>query len=149
MYAKSIYVSHILQDMGWKYAFVVTAMPGVLVLLVGFIRFPKPGESDSRDGDPVKLTAPPSKFSFCIILSFAAIVETLKTVLRSPSYMFALSGNVLFAFGKGLIADWNATYFVRMHGLSVYHTCFYKTRSFCIPSCSSFCYVCHCWRHSR
>ena len=59
MYAKSIYVSHILQDMGWKYAFVVTAMPGVLVLLVGFIRFPKPGESDSRDGDPVKLTAPP------------------------------------------------------------------------------------------
>jgi len=93
------------QYMGWRYAFFITAIPGLMVVLVGFLRMPTAGQSDKKD----KSEPDPPKPS---------LLATVKTLLHSAPYIFAIAGNISFAFGKGLFADWASIFFIREHGLT-------------------------------
>ncbi|KAH3758398.1 major facilitator superfamily protein [Pelomyxa schiedti] len=93
------------QYMGWRYAFLITAIPGLAVVLVGFLNMPVAGQSEKTGKEEKK--PPPS------------LLATLKTLIKSPTYLFALFGNIPFAFGKGLLADWMSIFLIRDHGLTV------------------------------
>eukprot|EP01105_Mastigella_eilhardi_P019564 TRINITY_DN4613_c0_g1_i2.p1 TRINITY_DN4613_c0_g1~~TRINITY_DN4613_c0_g1_i2.p1 ORF type:complete len:268 (-),score=53.56 TRINITY_DN4613_c0_g1_i2:138-941(-) len=91
--------------MGWRYAFLITAIPGVMIILLPFVRMPEPGESEKgsleiADGKP------------------ATMLETLKHLATSPQFLFALAGNIAFAFAKGVMGDWSPTFLSRNHGFT-------------------------------
>lgn len=90
---------------GWRIAFVVIGLPGVLIamLLMMTVKEPPRGYSDPPDA---------------IKLEKASIVDTLKELSRKPSFWWMAAGASLVAFvGYGLFT-FQIPFLVREHGLT-------------------------------
>lgn len=91
---------------GWRIAFVVIGLPGVVIALVLWSTVTEPPRGYSDDPDAVKVEK-------------AAIGETLKELSSKPSFWWMTMGAALVAFvGYGLFT-FQIPMLVREHGLSV------------------------------
>ncbi|GAA4100245.1 MFS transporter [Zhongshania borealis] len=89
---------------GWRVAFVVVGMPGILLAIV--VRFtlsePKRGQSEAR----VASTTQPS------------LTEVLSVLWTRPSFRFLSMGAALNAFAGYATANWTASFMIRSHGMT-------------------------------
>ncbi|OWL89206.1 spinster family MFS transporter [Halopseudomonas aestusnigri] len=88
---------------GWRWAFIATGAPGVLLgLLLAFtVREPaKPADTSAQN----------SNDSFW---------RTISSLLATPSYLLIIVGGSLAAIAGYAIATWNPSFLIRSHGLSL------------------------------
>lgn len=91
------------QEYGWRAAFLMCGLPGLLVALLAFtIKDPGRGTFD-----PPEQRAP---------LSWP---DALRVMARSPAYVCAVLGYTAVTFGTGGMADWFATFLHRHHGMGL------------------------------
>ena len=88
---------------GWRYAFFVVGVPGLLLAaLVRFtLREPQRGLSENRS---VENTAP-------------AFTETIKFLLRRPAFLHIAAGGALAAFVGYGVVSWFPTFLIRSHAM--------------------------------
>jgi len=92
------------QAIGWRYAFLICGLPGILIaLLILFIHEPERGVYDSKDK---KEPAP-------------SWIYTIKYLARNKNYLNAVIGYIFVTFAAGGIADWIPTFLTRVDGVSV------------------------------
>jgi MFS family permease len=89
---------------GWRVAFVVVGLPGILLAII--VRFtlsePKRGQSEAR-------TASANQPS---------LVEVLSVLWNRPSFRYLSMGAALNAFVGYATANWTASFMIRSHGMS-------------------------------
>jgi predicted MFS family arabinose efflux permease len=89
---------------GWRVAFVVVGMPGILLAII--VRFtlsePKRGQSEAR----VASATQPS------------LTEVLSVLWNRPSFRFLSMGAALNAFAGYATANWTASFMIRSHGMT-------------------------------
>eukprot|EP00128_Syssomonas_multiformis_P014495 Colp12_sorted_trinity150504_noHs@12936 len=89
--------------LGWRYAFVIAGLPGVLIgILTLFIAEPPLGHFDT-DSNGEKEKVP--------------WLQVAKSIFTNGTYMFILVGMTLITFGSGGMADWLPTFLERVHGM--------------------------------
>jgi predicted MFS family arabinose efflux permease len=93
---------------GWRWAFLVVGLPGLL--LAGLVHFtlkePPRGHSEGRAGQDEQEDAP-------------SLVEVLRFLLTQPAFRHIAAGATLVSFvGYGAVA-WLAPFLVRSHGMEV------------------------------
>ena len=91
------------QHHGWRTAFVVSAIPGLViaVLILLFLHEPKRGESDVSAGDECGGRA-----------------EHVLSLARNPAYLFATLGYAMSTFTIGGISAWIPSFLQRVGGMS-------------------------------
>jgi len=87
--------------LGWRYAFLICGLPGVLFALL-VLKVKDPGRGTFDQHNPVSL---PWK-------------EELKSLFRNKLYLVCVGGSILNTFAVGGIADWISSYLQRVDGVS-------------------------------
>jgi predicted MFS family arabinose efflux permease len=93
------------QAFGWRAAFLVAGLPGLLAALA-CLRIQDPGRG-AFDG-PAAQSAPPPGWG-----------AALRALLRNPLYLTAVAGYTAVTWASGGMADWFPTFLVRTHGYAV------------------------------
>jgi len=87
------------QHFGWRTAFLVAAIPGlILAILALFIREP------ARSADPIRTPS---------------ILETWSQLFKTPSYVYNVLGTTALTFAVGGLAYWYPTFLSRIRGWEV------------------------------
>lgn len=93
----------IADNIGWRMAFMLVAIPGVLLAIV--VRFtmvePKRGTYDTQTTDEKP-----------------SIWEVLSYLVKRPTYRYQVVGSALHTLAMYAILAWSATFLIRVHGLS-------------------------------
>nr|WP_178117645.1 MFS transporter [Pseudomonas sp. R5(2019)] len=94
----------IAEHYGWRMAFILVGAPGVLLglILAWTVRIPKhvrPLATQVNDG----------------------LVQTLRTLLQTPSYGLMVIGASAAAVAGYALGTWNPSFLIRSHGLSIQH----------------------------
>jgi MFS family permease len=92
------------ESYGWRAAFLVCGLPGLLIAALALlIKEPPRGSQD------LGATAKPS----------VGWLEALRTLKSNRVYVYTVAGYVAVSFATGGIADWFATFLVRERGMGV------------------------------
>ena len=94
---------------GWRTAFLVVGIPGILlaVLVKATIREPIRGMSESAT--TAQATQPP-------------LGETVRTLLANPTLVHIAMGGALTSFVRYGLGQWMPAYFIRLHGMGIAET---------------------------
>lgn len=96
------------ETLGWRYAFAVVGVPGVLLAgVVAFtLREPQRGASEAHVTSTLRGPAP-------------SALDTARFLWRSRSFRHASLGSALYAFVGYSVTNWAPPFLIRSHGLSV------------------------------
>jgi len=96
---------YVAAEFGWRAAFLVVGLPGVLIALLMFatVREPTRGGSDAAAAD-----ARP-----------APLIEVLKFLAGKPALILLIAGAAMTALVSITMGAWAGSFFIRIHGLSV------------------------------
>ena len=91
------------QTVGWRSAFMVVGLPGLLVALLVWLTLPEPrrGASEGR----VDRGTPPG------------LGETLRYLLAMPTFRHVAAATALYSTGAYALLGWAPTFMLRVHGL--------------------------------
>ena len=91
------------QHLGWRWAFFLAGVPGVLLalLLMWFRDPPRGGAEPAEAAPPVETTSPPG----------------WRALVCYRSYLYNVAGQTIYTFALGGLAFWMPTYFSRVRGL--------------------------------
>jgi MFS family permease len=92
------------QYIGWRLTCLYLGIPGVIALVLLFIREPKVGEKDTEE-------------THSLLESFNT--EEPHGSLLNWTYVFTVAGFVAVTFGMGGFSDWLPVYFIRYYEMSV------------------------------
>ncbi|MDP3548821.1 MAG: MFS transporter [Novosphingobium sp.] len=100
-------------EYGWRMAFFLAGVPGMIMAVIVFlvIREPKRGASDAPMADAaLPATAPPEKLSF---------MQSLAEIAARPAAVHILLGVLLTAAAISSYSTWSISFLVRQHGLKL------------------------------
>ncbi len=109
----------IAQTFGWRWAFVIVGLPGVLVALAikGWIKDPPRGYAD-RQADPTS-PAPPAAPVFSMKDEFRELFAVAKTLFGKWPVFHFMMGITLTSFADYGIGVFSGPYFMRQFGLDL------------------------------
>ncbi|HLK23921.1 MAG TPA: MFS transporter [Caulobacteraceae bacterium] len=94
------------QTLGWRLAFVIVGLPGILLALIAFLTVKEPPRGYSEPATSLAATPPPS------------LVAVAKRMWSNPSFRHMTAGVTLVSFAGYGIGAFGSPYFIRRFGLS-------------------------------
>jgi len=96
------------ETLGWRWAFAVVGLPGVLLAAIVALTLREPQRGQSEVG--VRSAAP---------VAAPSAGETARFLWRSRSFRHASLGSALYAFVGYSVTNWAPPFLIRSHGMSV------------------------------
>ena len=93
----------IAQSMGWRWAFIVMGVPGLVIAALVFLTLREPARG--RTGETVEATAP-------------SLTAVARQCWSQPAFRHVVMGGTLGGFGLHGLGQFLGVYFTRVHGLS-------------------------------
>jgi len=91
----------IASQLGWRYAFFITGLPGfLLAILLFFLPEPARGLNDNVESVKEKIT-----------------LQSIKKLFRNREYMLVNLGYIFYTFSMGAFSFWGPTFLHRVHGM--------------------------------
>lgn len=99
---------YVAQNYGWRAAMLLAGLPGILaaILLFATVAEPRRGEHDAAD-------------AACDESKGAGMMAALRFVARKPALLLLIAGCALMGLISISLGAWAASFFVRVHGLSL------------------------------